>query len=174
MTSSQINEIFDKTSFLHGINAAYIEEMFEKFQSDSNSVPSDWKEFFTAITDNIEKQNNLKASWSKEREVELSNEDLVSAVDGNWSRKSYSEEIQIDNKKQFFQRFQITKKNRFLINDIYVNLEINLDDNKYYLSNFYLKDYNDDEEFDLTYNEITNFQKLTLIVREEFSNFKRE
>ena len=82
--------------------------------------------------------------------------------------------IQIDNKKQFFQRFQITKKNRFLINDIYVNLEINLDDNKYYLSNFYLKDYNDDEEFDLTYNEITNFQKLTLIVREEFSNFKRE
>ena len=82
--------------------------------------------------------------------------------------------IQIDNKKHFFQRFQITKKNRFLVNDIYVNLEINLDDNKYYLSNFYLKDYNDDEEFDLTYNEITNFQKLTLIVREEFSNFKKE
>ena len=98
MTSSQINEIFDKTSFLHGINAAYIEEMFEKFQSNPNSVPSDWKEFFTGITDNIKKQNNLKASWSKEREVELSNGDLVSAVDGNWSRKSYSEEIQIDNK----------------------------------------------------------------------------
>ena len=98
MTSSQINEIFDKTSFLHGINATYIEEMFEKFQYDPNSVPSDWKEFFTGITDNIKKQNNLKASWSKEREVELSNEDLVSAVDGNWSRKSYSEEIQIDNK----------------------------------------------------------------------------
>ena len=82
--------------------------------------------------------------------------------------------IQIDNKKQFFQRFQITKKNRFLINDIYVNLEINLDDNKYYLSNFYLKDYNDDEKFDLTYQEVSNFQKLTLIVREEFSNFKKE
>ena len=98
MTSSQINEIFDKTSFLHGINAAYIEEMFEKFQSDPNNVPSDWKEFFIGITDNIKKQNNLKASWSKEREVELSNGDLVSAVDGNWSRKSYSEEIQIDNK----------------------------------------------------------------------------
>ena len=98
MTSSQINEIFEKTSFLHGINAAYIEEMFEKFQSNPNSVPSDWKEFFTGITDNIKKQNNLKASWSKEREVELSNGDLVSAVDGNWSRKSYSEEIQIDNK----------------------------------------------------------------------------
>ena len=59
MTSSQINEIFDKTSFLHGINAAYIEEMFEKFQSDPNNVPSDWKEFFIGITDNIKKQNNL-------------------------------------------------------------------------------------------------------------------
>ena len=42
MTSSQINEIFDKTSFLHGANTAYIEEMFEKFQTDPNNVPNDW------------------------------------------------------------------------------------------------------------------------------------
>ena len=98
MKSSQINEIFDKTSFLHGINAVYIEEMFEKFQTDPNSVPIDWKEFFTGITDNIKKQNSLNASWSNEREVELSNGDLVSALDGNWSRESYSEAIQLDNK----------------------------------------------------------------------------
>ena len=82
--------------------------------------------------------------------------------------------IQIDNRKQFFQRFQITKKNRYLVNDIYLNLEINLDDNKYYLSNFHFDNYNDEEEFNLIYNEISNFQKLTLIVREEFSNFKKE
>ena len=98
MKSSQINEIFDKTSFLHGINAVYIEEMFEKFQTDPNSVPIDWKEFFTGITDNIKKQNSLNASWSNEREIELSNGDLVSALDGNWSRESYSEAIQLDNK----------------------------------------------------------------------------
>ena len=72
--------------------------MFEKFQTDPNSVPIDWKEFFTGITDNIKKQNSLNASWSNEREIELSNGDLVSALDGNWSRESYSEAIQLDNK----------------------------------------------------------------------------
>ena len=98
MTSSQINEIFDKTSFLHGVNTAYIEEMFEKFQTDPNNVPTDWKEFFLGITHNIKNQNSLKASWSQEKEIEFSNEDLVSAVDGNWSREVHSRSIEIDNR----------------------------------------------------------------------------
>ncbi|SVB69332.1 uncharacterized protein METZ01_LOCUS222186, partial [marine metagenome] len=96
MTSSQINEIFDKTSFLHGINTAYIEEMFEKFQANPNSVPNDWKEFFAGITKNIKNQNSIKASWSQEKEIEFSNGDLVSAVDGNWSRKVHSKAIEIN------------------------------------------------------------------------------
>ena len=96
MTSSQINEIFDKTSFLHGINTAYIEEMFEKFQANPNSVPNDWKEFFAGITKNIKNQNSIKASWSREKEIEFSNGDLVSAVDGNWSRKVHSKAIEIN------------------------------------------------------------------------------
>ena len=81
--------------------------------------------------------------------------------------------IEIVNKKQFFQRFLISKKDRSLIKDIYVDIEINLDENKYYLSNFYFKDYNKDE-IDMDYNEIANFQKLTLLVREEFSNLMKE
>ena len=96
MTSSQINEIFDKTSFLHGINTAYIEEMFEKFQANPNSVPNDWKEFFAGITKNIKNQNSIKASWSQEKEIEFSNGDLVSAVDGNWSRKVHSKAIEVN------------------------------------------------------------------------------
>ena len=98
MTSSQINEIFDKTSFLHGVNTAYIEEMFEKFQTDPNNVPNDWKEFFIGITQNIKNQNSIKASWSQEKEVEFSNGDLVSAIDGNWSREVHSRSIEIDNR----------------------------------------------------------------------------
>ena len=98
MTSSQINEIFDKTSFLHGVNTVYIEEMFEKFQTDPNNVPNDWKEFFIGITQNIKNQNSIKASWSQEKEVEFSNGDLVSAIDGNWSREVHSRSIEIDNR----------------------------------------------------------------------------
>ena len=81
--------------------------------------------------------------------------------------------IEINNKKQFFQRFLISKKDRSLINNIYVDLEINLDENKYFLSNFYFKNTNKDL-IDINFNEITNFQKLTVLVREEFSKLKRE
>ena len=81
--------------------------------------------------------------------------------------------IEIVNKKQFFQRFLISKKDRSLIKDLYVDIEINLDENKYYLSNFYFKDSIKDE-IDMDYNEIANFQKLTVLVREEFSNLMKE
>ena len=81
--------------------------------------------------------------------------------------------IEIVNKKQFFQRFLISKKDRSLIKDLYVDVEINLDENKYYLSNFYFKDTIKDE-IDMDYNEIANFQKLTVLVREEFSNLMKE
>ena len=71
MTRSSINEIFDSTSFLHGSNTAYIEEMFIRFQSNPESVPNDWKDFFLGISQAVQNQNSLKASWSKEEEIKL-------------------------------------------------------------------------------------------------------
>ncbi len=81
--------------------------------------------------------------------------------------------IDINNKKQFFQRFLISKKDRSLVKEIYANIEINLDENKYYLSNFYFKDTIKDE-IDMDYSEIANFQKLTVLVRQELSNLMKE
>ena len=92
MTKASINEIFDRTSFLHGSNTAYIEEMFIRFQSNPESVPNDWKDFFLGISQATQNQNSLKASWSKEEEIKLTNGDLVSAIDGNWSRTDDLEE----------------------------------------------------------------------------------
>ena len=68
----------------------------EELRATSMSVV--WKEFFLGITHNIKNQNSLKASWSQKRDVELSNGDLVSAIDGNWSREVHSRSIEIDNK----------------------------------------------------------------------------
>ena len=82
--------------------------------------------------------------------------------------------IEINDKKQFFQRFQIPKKNRSLKENLYINLEINLDENKYYLSNIYFKDERSKELIDLEYYEVKNFQKLTVIVRDEFSKIKKD
>ena len=44
------NDIFDKTSFLHGSNATYIEQMYEKYQTDPNQIPEDWKNFFSGLS----------------------------------------------------------------------------------------------------------------------------
>ena len=65
MTKIQPNDIFEKTSFLHGSNTVYIEQMYEKFRSNPKDVPSDWNEFFTNIKSKLENENLLRASWDK-------------------------------------------------------------------------------------------------------------
>ena len=74
MTKSSINDIFDKTSFLHGANAVYIEQMFERFQNNPADIPDDWRTFFSGITDNLNQQNILRASWASQN-VETNNEE---------------------------------------------------------------------------------------------------
>ena len=77
-------------------------------------------------------------------------------------------------KSNFFKDFKYQKKNRFLKENLNINLEINLDENKYYLSNIYFIDDSSEKVIDLEYYEVKNFQKLTLIVRDEFSKIKKE
>ena len=79
MTKSSINDIFDKTSFLHGANAVYIEQMFERFQNDPADIPDDWRTFFSGITDNLNQQNILRASWASQN-VETNNEEDILEV----------------------------------------------------------------------------------------------
>ena len=59
MTKSSINDIFDKTSFLHGANAVYIEQMFERFQNNPADIPDDWRTFFSGITDNLNQPRRI-------------------------------------------------------------------------------------------------------------------
>ncbi len=42
---------FDKTSYLTGNNAAYIEDLFEQFLNDPNSVDEKWRQYFTQNKD---------------------------------------------------------------------------------------------------------------------------
>ena len=88
------NEIFEKTSFLHGTNSAFIEQMYEKYLDSPISVPTDWQTFFSGITDQTE-DNNRNASWSEYDKIKTKNGDLVSAIDGNWPEeiKSYESEL---------------------------------------------------------------------------------
>ena len=49
MRREKINEAFALTSFLHGANAAYIEDLYERFQENPGSVTADWRAFFTDL-----------------------------------------------------------------------------------------------------------------------------
>ena len=40
------NAIFEKTSFLHGTNSAYIEQMYERYLENPIDIPADWQNFF--------------------------------------------------------------------------------------------------------------------------------
>src|SRR5579883_2894981 len=49
-----LNEAFARTSFLHGANAAYIEDLYRSFEENPGSVPADWRAFFTDLKERKE------------------------------------------------------------------------------------------------------------------------
>src|SRR6218665_576244 len=59
--AGRLNQVFAETSFLYGSNAAYIEELHEKWANDPTSVSSEWKAFFDQLRDNAA---SVKASAS--------------------------------------------------------------------------------------------------------------
>ena len=86
MAREDKNEAFLKTSFLYGGNAAYIEDLYARFEQNPASVDAGWREFFTALKD--DRADVIKsargASWKKPGWPVLANGELVAALDGNW------------------------------------------------------------------------------------------
>ena len=102
MAKTSTNDIFDKTSFLHGSNATYIEQMYEKYQTDPNQIPEDWKIFFSGLSKNLNEQNILRASWANSDCV--TEEDLAININSSWEKKSYkiNENISIKIKRLLY------------------------------------------------------------------------
>ena len=45
---SPANDSFALTSFLYGANAAYAEQLYERYAKDPSSVGAEWRHFFAA------------------------------------------------------------------------------------------------------------------------------
>jgi 2-oxoglutarate dehydrogenase E1 component len=73
----------DEISFLNGSNAAYIEDLQARYQTDPNSVDTQWQAFFAGLDDKAEAP---RASWQKPNWPLSANGELVSALDGNWPK----------------------------------------------------------------------------------------
>ncbi|WP_085025701.1 2-oxoglutarate dehydrogenase E1 component [Ensifer aridi] len=86
MTRQEANEQFQLTSFLDGANAAYIEQLYARYEADPSSVSAEWQSFFKALADRPEDVVKAAkgASWKKSNWPIPANGELVSALDGDW------------------------------------------------------------------------------------------
>jgi 2-oxoglutarate dehydrogenase E1 component len=86
MARQDQNDAFLQTSFLYGANAAYIEDLYARFQENPESVDAEWQAFFGALKDDgaAIAQNARGASWTRPNWPVVANGELISALDGNW------------------------------------------------------------------------------------------
>ena len=87
MSRQDANAAFARTSFLYGGNAAYIEDLYAKFEADPASVEAEWRTFFEALKDEGADVTKAAqgASWKKPNWPLRASGDLVSALDGDWA-----------------------------------------------------------------------------------------
>src|SRR5499433_2438104 len=97
MSRQDANAIFAKTSFLYGGNAAYIEDLYAKYETDPVAVDAVWRAFFESLKDQKSDviRNARGASWQKPNWPMRPNGDLVAALDGQWAEteKKISDKI---------------------------------------------------------------------------------
>ena len=78
--SSSKNKIFQTTSFLSGMNSSYIDDLYEKYVKDPQSIEESWRDFFFGLAEKKELIQKEKdgASWSPQKLRNKHNEDLDS------------------------------------------------------------------------------------------------
>ena len=66
MTREPKNEAFARTSFLHGANAAYIEDMQAQYERNPGSVSDEWRHFFASLHEEQQGENgHAGPSWAR-------------------------------------------------------------------------------------------------------------
>jgi len=82
--AGRLNQVFAETSFLYGSNAAYIEEMHDRWAADPSSVPAEWRGFFDQLRDTAEsvRASSNAAGWGRAASAEPS--EATAVFDGRW------------------------------------------------------------------------------------------
>ncbi|WP_299650310.1 2-oxoglutarate dehydrogenase E1 component [uncultured Jannaschia sp.] len=86
MTDQSSNDIFRSTSFMHGHNAAYLEQMYARYASDPGAVDEAWKQFFDTLEDESGAAEAEAAgpSWARADWPPMPADDLTAALTGEW------------------------------------------------------------------------------------------
>jgi 2-oxoglutarate dehydrogenase E1 component len=86
MSRQDANAAFALSSFLQGTNATYIDEIYARYENDPSSVDAEWQEFFKSLKDSPAdvRKNAEGPSWGKSNWPVAPQDELTSALDGNW------------------------------------------------------------------------------------------
>ena len=80
------NEAFQRSSFLYGGNAAYLEDLYARYQEGPNSLDDGWRGFFAELKDPkdavIAEARGPK--WRRSDWPLVANGEIVAAFDANW------------------------------------------------------------------------------------------
>ncbi|MDQ0392416.1 2-oxoglutarate dehydrogenase E1 component [Labrys monachus] len=73
-------------SFSYGGDAAYLEDLYARYEDNPASVNGEWAAFFAGLADDkaVVAKNARGASWARPNWPIAANGELVSALDGNW------------------------------------------------------------------------------------------
>ncbi len=87
MSRQDANAAFALTSFLYGGNAAYIDDLYARYEADPASVDAQWQSFFQSLKDDPASvtKSAKGASWKKPGWPQIGNGELIAALDGNWA-----------------------------------------------------------------------------------------
>jgi 2-oxoglutarate dehydrogenase E1 component len=102
MSRQDANAAFALTSFLYGGNAAYIDDLYARYEIDPAAVDADWQTFFQSLKDDAHDvaKNAQGPSWARPDWPELPRNDLVAALDGNWAEVSQAVGAKVKAKAQ--------------------------------------------------------------------------
>ncbi len=99
MTDHPSNDQFHASSFLQGHNAEYIEQLHAKYTQDPASIDPEWATFFADLAEDITEVQAEAAgpSWARRDWPPAPNDDLTSALDGQWSQDPAENAAKIKN-----------------------------------------------------------------------------
>jgi 2-oxoglutarate dehydrogenase E1 component len=99
MSRQALNEAFARTSFLNGVNAAYVEQMQALYETNPGAVSDEWQQFFRSVED--QKSNGPDGpSWGRPLNEAgaggLASADVMGALTGDYgeAQKIIQDKIQ--------------------------------------------------------------------------------
>jgi 2-oxoglutarate dehydrogenase E1 component len=87
MNDHSPNDVFHASSFLQGHNAEYVEQLYARYADNPGAVDESWQAFFRSLGDAPAdaKAEAAGPSWARSDWPPVPNDELTSALDGQWA-----------------------------------------------------------------------------------------